>query len=128
MERSTGYTNDVVAEAAGRLLDRYPEIYAEVHRGARYLVRPVRDYAAACALVTGWPDAAYLERMLRAFLVHPNRLKPGTPAQFLALAPEIDAELRAPSKEEADAALRTKQIADAKAYTDRMARIGRDGA
>jgi hypothetical protein len=32
--------------------------------------------------------------MLRAFLKHPDRLKPGTPAQFLALAPQIDAELR----------------------------------
>ena len=127
-QTSAGYTTEAVAEAARRFLDRYPAVYAEVLRGAVYPVRPVRDYAAACALVTGWPDAAYLERMLRAFLVHPDRLKPGTPAQFLALAPEIDAELRAPSKEEADAALRAQQIAGAKAYTDRMARIGRDGA
>jgi len=115
-----GVVSDAVAEAAGRFLDRYPAVYAEVQHGAHYAVRPGRDYGPACALVTGWPDPARLEAMLRAFLVHPERLKPGTPAQFLALAPEIDAQIRGPSPADAE---RDRVLAMA----DRLSRIGREG-
>ena len=83
-----------MSEAAGQFLARYPAIYAECCAGAVYLVKPVRDYAAACELVRGWPDQGHLTAMLRVFLARADRLKPGTPAQFLALAPDIDREVR----------------------------------
>lgn len=86
-----------IAEKAGRFLERYPEIYAEERRGAHFQLKPVLHYMAACELVQGWPDEKRLELMFRTFCQLPTSEKmawPGTPAQFLHLAPEIDVRLR----------------------------------
>lgn len=90
--------SDDIAEKAGAFLGRYPEIYAEERRGAHFpLHKPVMYYDTACKLVTGWPDLKRLELMFRTFCQLPTSEKmawPGTPAQFLHLAPEIDVRLR----------------------------------
>lgn len=89
--------SDDVAEKAGRFLARYPEIYAEERRGAHFQLKPVLHFQTACEIVRGWPDLKRLELMFRTFCQLPTSEKmawPGTPAQFLHLAPEIDVRLR----------------------------------
>lgn len=90
--------SDDVAEKAGRFLERYQTVYAEERRGAHFQLKPVLHYQTACELVQGWPDLERLELMFRTFCKLPPSEKmawPGTPAQFLHLAPSIDAKLRA---------------------------------
>lgn len=97
---STLTVEDDVAEKAGRFLEKYPVIYAEERRGAHFQLKPVLHFMTACELVQGWPDEQQLEAMFRIFCRLPQSEKmawPGTPAQFLHLAPEIDAKLRAAS-------------------------------
>ena len=87
----------VIAEKAGRFLERYPEIYAKARSGAHYLLRPARDFAYACQLVAGWPDDAHLDRIAELFLVREDigdKNKPGTPGQLLHMAPDCDSLLR----------------------------------
>lgn len=82
---------------AGDFLDRYPAIYARVRNGARYLVRPGRDYHYACQIVEGWDDDKRLDLMVELFLRMSAREAnniPGTPGQFLNMAPECDSRLR----------------------------------
>lgn len=89
--------SDEVKMKAGRFLDRYVEIYAEERRGAHFHLKPVLHFMTACELVQGWPDERRLELMARTFFQLPTSEKmawPGTPAQFLHLAPEIDVRLR----------------------------------
>ncbi len=85
------------AEKAARFLDRYPGVYAKVRSGARYMVKPARDHHYAMQLVSGWPDPARLDLMAEVFLrmsaKEANNI-PGTPGQFLHMAPECDARLR----------------------------------
>lgn len=88
---------DAVKEKAGRFLEKYPLIYAEERRGAHFQLKPVLHFMTACELVQGWPDEKRLELMFRTFCQLPTSEKmawPGTPAQFLHLAPEIDVRLR----------------------------------
>lgn len=84
-------------EKAARFLDRYPAIYAKVRHGAHYLVKPARDHHYAIQLVIGWPDRSRLDLMAEVFLrmsaKEANNI-PGTPGQFLHMAPECDARLR----------------------------------
>ncbi len=87
---------DKTDKAAG-FLDRYPVVYAKVRHGARYLVKPVRDFYYAQQLVAAWPDLDRLDLMAEVFLrmsaKEANNI-PGTPGQFLHMAPECDARLR----------------------------------
>ena len=95
--RKTLSVSDDVADKAGQFLERYPEIYAEERRGAHFQLKPVLHFQTACELVQGWPDLKRLELMFRTFCQLPTSEKmawPGTPAQFLHLAPEIDVRLR----------------------------------
>ncbi len=89
-------TDEAGIKAAG-FLDRYPIVYAKVRHGARYLVKPVRDFYYAQQLVAAWPDLDRLELMAEVFLrmsaKEANNI-PGTPGQFLHMAPECDARLR----------------------------------
>jgi uncharacterized protein YdaU (DUF1376 family) len=86
-----------IQERAGRFLEKYPAIYAEERRGAHFPLKPVLHFQTACLIVQGWPDVDRLELMFRTFCKLPASEKmawPGTPAQFLHLAPSIDAKLR----------------------------------
>lgn len=88
---------DEIARKAGAFLEKYPQIYAEERRGAHFQLKPVLHFMTACELVQGWPDERRLELMFRTFCRLPSSEKmawPGTPAQFLHLAPELDAKLR----------------------------------
>lgn len=99
---SDKYKKDFVApprtdDRAGNFLRRYPAIYARVRHGARYLVRPARDYMYACQIVEGWENDSRLDLMVELFLrmsaKEANNI-PGTPGQFLHMAPECDSRLR----------------------------------
>lgn len=85
---------------AGAFLERYPELYAKWRAGATYRVSRInqdRDLDYARDLVTGWPDPARLEAMLEVFLRRDDvrdKNNPGTPGQFLHLAPDCDRWLR----------------------------------
>lgn len=91
------YVADEIAEKAGRFLRNYPKIYAEERGGAHFPMKEALYFPKAIEIVTGWPDEGYLEEMLRRFFNLPPTeamTRPGTPAQFLHLAPEIDARMR----------------------------------
>ena len=87
-----------IEENAGLFLERYPEVYARCRSGATYLVKRSRDLAYARALVTAWPDVERLLAMLEVFLHRPDireKNTPGTPGQFLHMAPDCDRLLKA---------------------------------
>lgn len=78
------------------LQELYPVVYAKVRQGAFYRANPVRDYPNYLRLVDGWP-LERLEKMLELFLLLPPRDGnniPGTPGQFLHMAPYCDQKLR----------------------------------
>ena len=52
---------------AGRLVERYAELYAEKRNGARYRPRPALDWHDACELVRIWPDDR-LEKLAKIVL------------------------------------------------------------
>lgn len=86
-----------IEEKAGKFLDKYPVIYAEERRGGHFQLKPVLHFMTACQIVQGWPDEQRLELMFRTFCRLPSSEKmawPGTPAQFLHLAPSLDVKLR----------------------------------
>lgn len=90
------HADDVVTEKIGEFSEKYPVIYAKVRAGAHYRANPVRDYPYFRELVTGWP-LSRLELMLEVFLHMPKKDAnnvPGTPGQFLNMAPECDKRLR----------------------------------
>jgi hypothetical protein len=94
---STLLAADHIAEHARAFIERYPEIYAKARSGANYCVRVARDFPAFLELVTRWPDMDYLCDMLRLFLLKKDfapKNEPGSPRQFLWLAPQCDALLR----------------------------------
>lgn len=47
---------DHVAERAARFLERYQQLYQQHRKGARYLLKPARDFAYAEQLCATWPD------------------------------------------------------------------------
>lgn len=46
-----------IAERAGRLVDRYQELYTQYRRGAKTRIRPTLDWDEACGLVRLWDNA-----------------------------------------------------------------------
>lgn len=91
------FTDRVVTERAGRFVDRYQELYPEHRNGARYAVKPARDYAAAVTLCTTWADDGYLEKLAVVFLTTDHKFAAEgsrTLPQFLAIASWCDGRLR----------------------------------
>lgn len=84
---------------AGAFIEDYPEIYARCREGATYRVSRIkmdRDLEYAYELVQGWDDQR-LRAMLEVFLRRDDRdanNRPGTPGQFLNMAPDCDRLLR----------------------------------
>lgn len=81
--------------------ERYPGIYRKVRNGAYYHVKAARDFDPLCQLVQHYGDSgssdSRLDLMLDVFLRMDTREAnnvPGTPGQFLHMAPEVDRRLR----------------------------------
>jgi len=78
-------------------VERYTQLYPTYRNGARYAVKPARDYAAAVTLCQTWDDDAHLEKMAICFLTTDHEFAASgsrTVPQFLALASWVDGELR----------------------------------
>lgn len=67
LQRAMTLESDDVAERAGRLVERYGELYAEHRRGARLRPQPALDWKDACDLVKVWTDAR-LEKLAAVIL------------------------------------------------------------
>jgi hypothetical protein len=93
---SGALVDERTGDIAGAFLERYPEVYARCRNGASYRVNRLkqeRDLAYAQELALGWPDLERLEAMLEIFLRRTDlgdKNKPGTPGQFLHMAPDCD--------------------------------------
>ncbi len=90
------FTDSKVTERAGRFIDRYQELYPLHRHGARYAVKPARDYSAAVTLCETWTDDARLEKLAICFLTTDHKFAAEgsrTIPQFLALASWADGEL-----------------------------------
>jgi hypothetical protein len=90
------FTDPLVTERAGRFIDHYAALYPQHRNGARYTVRPTRDYAAAVTLCQTWPDDARLEKLAICFLTTDHKFAmegSRTIPQFLALASWVDGQL-----------------------------------
>lgn len=93
----TAIPDDETTERAAQFLERYPSIYAKVRNGANYQIKPPRDFQYALQIADGWKDDTRIDLMLEIFLrMSPKEALniPGTPGQFLHMAPECDARLR----------------------------------
>lgn len=85
-----------VSLRAGQFVSRYAELYERYRNGARYLVRPARDFHAAEALCQVWDDAR-LEKIAILFLTTGNQFAQSgsrTIPQLAALASWADGKLR----------------------------------
>lgn len=90
------FTDRATTERAGRFIERYEALYRQHRHGARYAVRPARDYAAAVTLCRTWPDDSRLEKLAICFLTTDHKFAEEgsrTIPQFLALASWADGEL-----------------------------------
>lgn len=90
------FLDPVVTERAGRFTEKYQELYGAHRNGARYALRPARDYAAAVTLCQTWPDDARLEKLAICFLTTDHKFAEEgsrTIPQFLALASWCDGKL-----------------------------------
>ncbi len=90
------FTNDDTTQRAGRFLERYQELYPLHRKGARYALKPARDYAAAVTLCHTWADEARLEKLAIIFLTTDHKFAEEgsrTVPQFLALASWCDGKL-----------------------------------
>ena len=56
-ERTVSYDSGVNGERAGRLVERYGELFLQHRGGARYRPRPALDWQDALTLVPVWDDA-----------------------------------------------------------------------
>ena len=75
-----------LAERAGRLVERYGELYAELRRGAKHLrSKPALEWDKACQLVALWDDA-HLEKLARIFLTTDEPWIASTGREFLVFA------------------------------------------
>ena len=84
-----------VTRRAGAFVERYEALYQQHRKGARYAVKPVRDYAAAVTLCRTWPDAR-LDKLAVMFLTTNHQFAEEgsrTIPQFLALASWADGKL-----------------------------------
>ena len=81
---------------AGRFIEQYQALYPKHRKGARYAVKPARDYAAAVTLCETWRDDARLEKLAVCFLTTDHKFADEgsrTIPQFLALASWCDCKL-----------------------------------
>ena len=89
--------SDELSERAAAYARQYPVIYAKAKHGASYRVMEARDWPAFLEMAERWPDERHWSNMVRLFLrkldFAPNN-QPGTPRQFLHLAPECDSLIR----------------------------------
>lgn len=84
-----------IAERAGRFIERYERLYVKHRHGARYVVKPHRDFEAACDLCQTWPDER-LDLLAAIFLESNHTFAESgsrTVSQFRALASWCDGEL-----------------------------------
>jgi hypothetical protein len=84
---------------AYELREIYPEVYAACRAGAVYRTThamAARDNPKYYALAELYPDIRKLREMLKIFLTRPlgDKASPGSPGQFLNMAPECDEVLR----------------------------------
>lgn len=89
------FTDPSITERAGRFVDRYQALYPQHRRGARYALKPTRDYAAAVTLCETWPDDR-LDKLAVIFLTTDHKFAEEgsrTIPQFLALASWCDGKL-----------------------------------
>lgn len=100
------FTDAAVTQRAGKFVERYQALYSKHRNGARYSVRPARDYAAAVTLCTTWTDDARLDKLATCFLTTDHKFAAEgsrTVPQFLALASWCDGELAEWEKQQAQA-------------------------
>lgn len=77
-----------IAERAGRLVDRYGELYAKHCHGAqtkRVRTRPALDWQEACSLVATWDDET-LEKLMVIVLTTDDEWISGTDRAFRVFA------------------------------------------
>lgn len=92
------FLQEEITERAGAFVRTYEALYPECLHGARYAVKPARDYASAVTLCTTWRDDARLLKLARIFLTTDHQFAAEgsrTITQFLALASWCDARLAA---------------------------------
>lgn len=90
------FTDPSTADRAAGFIDRYQALYAKHRKGARYAVRPARDYAAAVTLCDTWPDDSRLDKLATIFLLTDHKFAEEgsrTIPQFLGLASWCDGKL-----------------------------------
>lgn len=78
--------SDVLAERAGRLVERYGELFQAHRFGARYHARPVLDFEEALGLVAHWPDDGRLEKLAVLVLTTDDPWIAGTDRAFKIFA------------------------------------------
>jgi hypothetical protein len=89
------FTNHETTERAGRFIERYQALYIKHRSGARYAVKPMRDYDAAVRLCETWSDDR-LDKLAVIFLTTDHKFAEEgsrTVNQFLALASWCDGKL-----------------------------------
>lgn len=90
------FTDRAITERAGRFIDKYQQLYTQHRHGARYMVRPARDYQAAVTLCATWTDDVRLEKLAVIFLTTDHSFAESgsrTLPQFAALASWADGKL-----------------------------------
>ena len=90
------FTDPTITERAGRVIERYAVLYPKHRNGARYAVKPVRDYSAAVTLCETWTDDDRLDKLAICFLTTDHKFAEEgrrTLSQFLALSSWVDGEL-----------------------------------
>lgn len=90
------FTDEAVTERAGRFIERYEALYQQHRNGARYLVKPHRDYESSVGLCRTWTDDERLDKLAAIFLTtnHDFAEKGSrTIPQFAALASWCDSKL-----------------------------------
>src|ERR1043166_3680167 len=95
-ESSDPFTDPDVTKRAGKFIDRYQALYQQHRKGARYALRPARDYAAAVTLCQTWTDDVRLDKLAAIFLKTDHKFAEEgsrTIPQFLALASWADSRL-----------------------------------
>jgi hypothetical protein len=89
-------TDGAITERAGRFIERYESLYVQHRSGARYLVKPHRDYEAAVGLCRTWADDDRLDKLAAIFLTTNHQFAESgsrTIPQFAALASWCDSKL-----------------------------------
>lgn len=91
------FTNIATTTRASEFITRYQTLYEKHRKGAKYAVRPVRDYAAAVTLCDTWLDDR-LDKLAAVFLLTDHEFAESgsrTIPQFLGLASWCDGKLAA---------------------------------